>query len=114
MSSYALRGGCNAAADQLQKDIERDINPACWVTKPQLTVAKNVVNVVAYKTAGFPVDVHRIVRITPCSPGSIFDQDIGIDPYKGVGPIGPVKIGPLPPSRQIEDLFDPAPWCEGQ
>ncbi len=114
VSSYAMRGGCNAAADQLQRDIERDIGPACWITKPQLTVKQTGLNVAFYKTVGYPFYVHRVVELTPCSPGSIFNQEIGIDPYKGVGPIGPIKIGPLPPDRQIEDLFDPAPWCEGQ
>ena len=110
VTRYLTRGGCGGAADQLQQDVEKIVRPTCWVTKSQLVTAQTGLNMVSYRLFGVPVGVHRVLKITPCSPNDFFNESIAVNPYYGIGPIGPVLIGPI--HGEIEDLTDPAPWCK--
>jgi RHS repeat-associated protein len=110
VTGYVFSGGCGAAADRLQRDVEKIVKPTCWITESQLVTAQTGLNVVSYWLFGVPAGVHRELKITPCSPNVIFNESLAINPYYGIGPIGPVLIGPI--HGEIEDLTDPPPWCE--
>jgi RHS repeat-associated protein len=111
ISRFLLSGGCGQAADAMVRDVERDLHPSCWITKAQLRVKRNIINMISYRLADVPADIHAVLKITPCSPNVIFGGDIQIDPYKGIGDLGPVFVGPLPDYQQIDDLLQKPSWC---
>jgi RHS repeat-associated protein len=88
--------GCGDAADSAIRDIDRTIQPKCWITRSQMLARGHVA------AFGMYIYVHFVPAFRPCGSRAPQD-DLFADPFNGRD-----ELESLPTTWRADDIYCPA------
>jgi hypothetical protein len=98
--------GCGDAGDSVVWDVERQLQPKCWITRNQQLASPGrglglTINAVSYSVFGTNTWTHFVPTFRPCGSHGAPQDDLNADPYYGDD-----QLKPLSTSWRIDDLQD--------